>query len=149
MTTIAYRDGIVAADSQTHNGDWKSPTPATKLLRRNGFLYAMCGDVAASQAILAWISSQSGPQPNGDATVIRFCAGEVMVFSAGTQFVEDAHFRAWGSGTPVALGAMHAGCSAKDAVRIASLVDPYTGGPVVWMRVSDPDIATDIDPLDR
>lgn len=147
MTTIAYRDGIVAADSQTHNGDWKSPTPSNKLLRQGRFVYAKCGDFAAAHAILAWIEKPEGPQPNGNATVIRFSADEIMVFSDGISFVEDASFRAWGSGTPPALGALHAGCSAEEAVRIAALVDPYTGGPITWMRVATAD--DDTDPLGR
>lgn len=42
-------------------------------------------------------------------------------------------FYAIGSGAKVALGAMHAGATAQEAVEIAKLVDPYTGGDVKTM----------------
>lgn len=45
-------------------------------------------------------------------------------------------FYAIGSGAKVALGAMHHGASAQEAVEIAKLVDPYTGGEVKTMELS-------------
>lgn len=135
MTTICFRDGIVAADSRTSSGGWTNPAPEQKLLKEGAAIFALCGDWADCAALKHWIDHPDGPQPNGDCTVIVFKGGEVTLFSAGGSFIEGAPFRAWGSGTPVALGALHAGCSAEEAVRIACLVDPYSGGPVSSMKV--------------
>ncbi len=99
-------------------------------------VFALCGDWADCAALKQWILHGDGPQPNGDCTVVVFKAGEIKVYSAGGSFIESAPFKAWGSGTPVALGALHAGCSAEEAVRIACLVDPYSGGPTTFMKVT-------------
>jgi len=46
--------------------------------------------------------------------------------------IEETHepFYAIGSGTKCALAAMHCGKSAEEAVEIAKLIDPHTGGKV-------------------
>lgn len=138
MTTIAFRDGIVAADSRTSSGGgWINPSPETKLFREGDAVIALCGDWADCAALRQWIANPDGPQPNGDCTVIVFRLDEVRVYSSGGSFVETSAFRAWGSGTPAALGALHAGCSAEESVRIACLVDPYSAGPIMTMKVSE------------
>lgn len=50
--------------------------------------------------------------------------------------IEEA-FYAIGTGGNVALGAMHRGATAHEAVEIAKLVDPYTGGDVVKMSLNN------------
>jgi hypothetical protein len=45
-------------------------------------------------------------------------------------------FYAIGSGAKEALAAMHCGKSARDAVRVAASIDPYTGGRIVTMRLA-------------
>lgn len=137
MTTIVFRDGIIAADSRTHGGGWLNPWDRMKLEELDGVVFALCGDWAALSALKSWVLSPEGPQPGGDCTLIVFRNGEVTVYSDGGFYVETAPFAAWGSGTPVAYGALHAGCSAEEAVRIASLVDPYTGGPITTMKLRE------------
>lgn len=137
MTTVAYRDGIVAADSRTHIGDWIVPGATEKLVRVDGKVIAQIGDMAVCAAILGWIDRPEGPQPTGNATVVVFCGGEVFIHSDGGMVIEqhDRPFMAWGTGAPVAFGAMYAGADAETAVRIACDVDLYSGAPVMAMRV--------------
>lgn len=135
MTTIVYRDGLVAADSRTNNGGWIDPGSRSKLERVDGAVFAYCGDWAICTAIRAWLKEPNGDQPNGDATVIVFRDGKIFVYSDGSYFEENDGFHAWGSGTPVALGALYAGCTAYEAVEIACQVDLYSGGPVVQLEV--------------
>lgn len=138
MTTIVYRDGVVAADSQTSAHDCIDPGPRSKLERRpNGDVYAIVGNWMDGVALKEWIIQDGGghkgtPQPNGDCTVIVFSQGAVSVFSNGGSYDENPDpFRTWGTGSPAALGALYAGASAAEAVAIACKIDPWSGGPVL------------------
>ena len=46
-------------------------------------------------------------------------------------------FYAIGSGAHFALGALHRGRTAEEAVRVAEVFDQYTGGPVEVVRASE------------
>src|SRR5437868_819710 len=130
MTTVVYRDGILAADSRGTCAGWITPAKETKLFRlQDGRAAAVTGQWAIAKKLLDWVQGdRSAPQPEGDARVIAIGKGKIEVFEDGASYIEAAKFAAWGSGFPPALGALHAGASAEDAVRIACLVDPSSGG---------------------
>lgn len=136
MTTVAYRDGVMAADSRGTLSGWVLPGRETKLLRlKDGRVAAITGDSAQGEALLLWIrGDRSSPQPRGECCVI-VAGRRLQIFENGHHYLEPAKFMAWGSGMPVALGALHAGATASEAVRIAGLVDPATGGKIVSMKV--------------
>jgi ATP-dependent protease HslVU (ClpYQ) peptidase subunit len=53
MTTIAYRDGILAADGRTTYGDTIFTDNSRKIHRlSDGALFALCGDVSYVQPML-------------------------------------------------------------------------------------------------
>lgn len=135
MTTIVYRDDILAADSRGSCSGWIQPGKETKLFRlSDGRAAGVTGQWAVARKLLSWVESdQSTDQPDGDARVIAV-GKKIEVFEDGHSYIENAKFMAWGSGMPPALGALHAGASAVEAVRIASLVDPSTGGKVISME---------------
>lgn len=138
MTTIAVRDGIMAGDSLGTVSGWKQPGRERKLFRLdNGCIAGLSGDVAQGHVLLAWVKSdRSEEQPKGDARISLLHPNKrIEVFEDGGSYFENAPFMAWGSGMPAALGALHAGASAKEAVRIASLVDTLTGGKIITMAL--------------
>lgn len=137
MTTIVYRDGIVAADSQlSTGGDWSSPWPAKKLERHGDDILGLCGDWAAVRVLKAWVlGGFEGDQPTvGNCTLVQITPDQLICYSQGAMILEPGEFLSWGSGAPVAMAAMLAGASAKEAVRIACQLDPWSSGPVTWMR---------------
>lgn len=147
MTTIAVRNGIIAADSrttvQTDEGGARV-FQCEKLYRRfpgeaKEAILATAGESFSSLVFVDWYGSGKEPPEllvHGDAdfTVLaltrtglfeydKWCRGEKVL---------DA-FYAVGSGAKAALGAMHMGASAKRAVEIACLIDPYSALPMtVW-----------------
>jgi ATP-dependent protease HslVU (ClpYQ) peptidase subunit len=56
--------------------------------------------------------------------------GGIALVEEGTFLIVPEPFAAIGSGKGVALGALHAGASAVDAVKAAMKVDVYSGGRV-------------------
>jgi 20S proteasome alpha/beta subunit len=137
MTTIAYRDGVLAADTQMTAGGWIRPGRAKKLMRlEDGTLLGICGTYATALKAMSQAAAGEDVKTVEDDTVVRIAPdGSIDIFQAGASYaLEGAEFYAWGSGHSVALGAMHAGASAEEAVRIATLVDNETGGDVVSVR---------------
>ena len=140
MTTIAYRNGVVAADRRVTNAGWIVSDLDKKLTRLDdGRVLAESGDSCAIGALKEWVTCpQSATQPNGDCKIIEFTGDKITVYEGGGAYAlnPDA-FYAWGSGFPAALGALWAGADAEKAIEAAAMVDPCTGGGVDVMRIGN------------
>ena len=142
MTTIAYRDGVVAADSRNFIGGWKQPYPAQKLFRmKDGSVCAVTGDYAVSVSLVRWLETdRTEDQPNlGEGgSVLHFRkGGEIDVYEMSSFFTVKPEFGAWGSGSPAANAAMFVGADAAKAVEAAAFVDDGTGGEIITMQVEE------------
>lgn len=142
MTTIAFRDGIIASDSLASYGDNKVPSDMQKLfVLVDGRIAGVTGNEGLWRRMLWWLQGdrkEQQPEPSNDKSytiVVLRTDGEVEIFEDGYHYIETAPFMAYGSGQAAALGALHAGCSAAEAVRIATLVDKNSGGAVKTLRV--------------
>jgi len=138
MTTIAFRDGIMAADTMISDSNVVRGRTSKVIRATQGHLLAVCGHSAMSLPFAAWIERRE-PQddlprlPAGAdfAAIVAYIDGRVAVFSEKflPQFVV-AEFHSMGSGGEVALGAMAMGASADEAVRIACRFDPWSREPI-------------------
>lgn len=155
MTTIAFKNGIIAADSRVTvssdaGGDRNFDTK--KLFRKTVHI-----DGQPMEVILA-TAGESAP---GSLFVEQWGTGKslseirelftyseadfsILVVTSGGLFEVDKWcvlepvyeaFYAIGSGSKIAMGAMEAGASAQKAVEIACKRDPFTALPVVTMRL--------------
>lgn len=149
MTTIAFRDGVFAADSRE---TWESDAGGTvsrtceklfrKRLGKRDVVIATAGGSYAGMIFVDWYGSGK-PVPDILADLDTEEDFAVLVTDRGKLFhgnhlcrlveVRDP-FTAVGSGYKAALAAMHCGRSAREAVRIACLLDPYSAPPIVSMR---------------
>ena len=146
MTTIAYRDGILAADSRVTYGEHQTARIHTckKLFRKRvtqgkksfDVIIATAGESSPGLVFVDWYGSGK-PVPDlflhlgGDFLCLVLTPSglfEYDVYCRGEEVSDD--FYAIGSGAGPALGAMHCGKSAVEAVRIAARIDPYTGGRI-------------------
>lgn len=159
MTTIAYRAGVIAADSrETYQTEAGGATVNTceKLFRkrvgRDDYILGTAGGSYLGMIFVDWfpgIKACQQPESGGKLPEILRDAHleedfDVLIVSRrGIYTVNhlcrpilclDA-FVAIGSGRKAALGAMHAGSTAKRAVEIACKVDPYSAPPVRTMRL--------------
>jgi ATP-dependent protease HslVU (ClpYQ) peptidase subunit len=140
MTCIVYHvaDETMAADTATfvHNGNTRMPGHVKKIWRlKDGSLMGHAGTRRQADLLKRWIEDGSNgnvPAPVDDVTaLVVFPDGTMTVYDGKSErTVEGAPFYAIGSGADAALGALFAGATAKEAVEIASLVDPWTGDEV-------------------
>ena len=153
MTTIAYKDGIMAADSKcTDSWSGAFVTKTHKIWRlKNKALVGQCGDADSRDVFALLENATPRKMPTRQALADTKCSGSYIVaFPKGQVFLVDIETRdmgdgaewsgsslemeerwcAVGSGQQFALGAMAAGKSAQDAVLIACRYDSFSQAPV-------------------
>lgn len=144
MTTIAYRDGVLAADS----GNWHSNVlyrSALKVARGpDGSLHGVTGSAADAETYIRWVQSgMEGDAPKPDAInreegrsafialVVPPSGDLVRVWTAyGWEDHHGVQFMAVGAGSEMAIGAMAAGATAEQAVAIVAEHSTYAALPV-------------------
>ena len=144
MTTIAYRDGVLAADRLctvgTHRDAW-----VPKIRKRGPILACGCGTWPVVLTFLDWFSD--GMPADRQPTMTGHCAKEDG--SSGFLFLPDgrflhlspsgwswkrAPFYALGSGADYCYGAFSMGATAEEAVRAALVHETASGGPIDVLR---------------
>lgn len=140
MTTIVYRDGILAADSRGYSGDQTAIGNKMKIHRlADGTIFGIStNNVGGDSLIKNWIEDGCKHPENGDVKPDSFSIlmikknGEVFFANDNYGFSGplDAPFYAIGSGRKYALAALHLGKSAVEAVEVACIFDLWSGGPV-------------------
>lgn len=142
MTTIAYRDGVLAADTAMCQGGVMMGNTIKIVRREDGDMAGSAGDASYNFAFAAWfLAGEIGPAPKAeqddqsfDRGVIFRKSGIMDVFEPRGQFQATAPYFAFGSGKESALGAMFAGADAITAVQAALKFDPHTGGDLTILR---------------
>lgn len=138
MTTIAYKDGIIAYDSRATRGDLISCDNANKCFKYKGVLFFICGAVADAKHLAECYVENK--QPNQNADIAAYVVDNGRVFRVGIDggvfFVEDSrNVDAMGSGCLSALTAMDMGADAITAVKMAAKRDVNTGGKIRHYKV--------------
>jgi ATP-dependent HslUV protease subunit HslV len=134
MTTIAYRSGTLAGDTQV-SGDIK--TYSTKVFKlKNGSLAAGAGDFSSIHAFIDWLQRPKSERPDlthdddFEALVISE-DGVIEWYDQTLRSVPvEQEFYAIGSGAAVAIGAMEMGATAEQAVAAGIKWDTLSGGEV-------------------
>lgn len=125
MTIVAYKDGVMAADTAF----WCGPViegHATKIRRlKNGALVGCSGDGTIYQWFFDWIenhgakSDREKPDAGGFGALVVTPDGEVIRYGENCLPITlTGPFFAMGAGATFAMGAMAAGASAEEAVRL-------------------------------
>lgn len=143
MTVIAYRDGILAADSGAFGG-CTVQSGANKVARApDGTLYGATGSAADASAYLAWVRQGCpGEEPairrtkeaesEGAFSLLRVRPGcdPELVTAYGVETFEGNAYVAFGAAADTALGALHVGATAVQAVEAAIAHSQWAHGPV-------------------
>lgn len=141
MTTIAYRNGRLCADTQTSRG-YTVILGMTKISKGKRGLGGACGLASFCEGFQAWIRGEREEPPiaetrDGDADcglhIDPF--GKITVYEMGGCFILETPYFAMGSGRDQALGAMHAGADSRMAVEAAIAHDAYTGGAITVLEL--------------
>lgn len=141
MTTIAYKNGVIAHDTrQTRNGAIVSDD-CSKCQVVNGVKFFLAGLVCDERALIAAYFGTPSPVPvecsgyvvDGGKLLMIGHADETGLWK---QELDPANPDAIGSGSAYALAAMDMGASAENAVRAAMKRDIYTGGKVRTITIA-------------
>lgn len=135
MTTIAYKDGVIAYDGRQTRNDRIVSDSAAKCQVVDGVSFFLSGAVCDEKALIAAYFGTASPVPVE-------CSGYVVDDGKLMMVGHDDKTGIWkqeldlsnpdaiGSGAAYAIAAMDMGASAEDAVRAAMKRDIYTGGTV-------------------
>lgn len=143
MTTIAYRNGILAADARACAGDNIIGNVVKIARNKVGDLAGAAGLASYNFAFLEWFrNAEQGEPPkaskddgNYDRGTIFRVDGRIEVYEpTGKHCLGMTPYYALGSGRPEALGAMFVGADAEMAVKAAAAHDINTGGPITILR---------------
>lgn len=140
MTTVAYRDGLMATDSQaTLNNTTILPGESKKVWRlADGSIAAGAGNAFTIAGILSQAKAATEIKTDSYISSVLSvdASGTVRVHENGATIeVRNAPFFAIGSGAPAAIAAMHCGATAEEAVQAAIKVDVFSSGAVQTIRV--------------
>lgn len=144
MTTIAFKNGVVASDTGASNRGSRVGH-VVKIFARDGHVAGSCGDSGWNASFRKWFASgETGNPPeirrdahnNDDAKGVIFRRdGIIEVYESTGMHEVTAPFYAIGSGAAEARGAMQVGASAEEAVRAAMILDDGTYGNVLVLKI--------------
>ena len=142
MTIIVSHNGILATDKQCTKGSLKYPV--VKLLKWRSWHYAYAGEFNVGEQLIRWF--KNGQKVNefpeidleGYVTPLVVASAKTGVMSYEgdpnpIKFGWTTH--AWGSGAPMALGALKMGATAVEAVEMANENNIYCGLGVDWAQI--------------
>lgn len=142
MTTIAYKDGVIAYDSRVTRSGTIVSDNAHKCQVVDGVSFFLSGAVCDEKALIAaYFGTPSAVAVECSGYAVD--GGKLLMVGHDDktgiwrQELDQANPDAIGSGSPYALAAMDMGASAEDAVRAAMKRDIYTGGKVRVIRIAD------------
>lgn len=153
MTTIAYANGVMAADTLMSRGR-EITTGARKIFATGHYLVGFSGSYGVIPALLDFLRGEEA-STDGDATLFHKVWADkpdfaedfsvLLVNRRGTVFyggdtppvIVARPFEAIGTGAQFAIGAMAYGAGAKRAVKIATCLDAFTGGDVISLSLKD------------
>lgn len=135
MTTIAYRDNIMAGDTAmtdrgTYCGQYR------KIYEMRGALLGVCGCLGEVAKLRDWFIAGTDTAPpeftsdDSEALLVHLSGRVEWIGHPGRRMDITGDFHAIGSGFRLALGAMSAGATAEQAVEIACDLDIYTRRPI-------------------
>lgn len=147
MTTIAYRNDTLSADSRSVRHGWIAQDFPQKIRRlKDGTVAAFTGDIGPGEEGIVWLEKgRPEPQPDfDDVTLLHMREPGVLHIYEGKGCAEfRGPYCAYGSGYPAAMVALHLGCDAERAVQLAAMVDPNTGGEITILRLVEREKAID------
>lgn len=141
MTTIAYKDGVVAYDSRMTAHDMIISDNRDKKYEKDGVVFFIAGAECCNENIISAYFSRGYDENHTDISAFVYDDGKLFIAS----FDQDDIFYKYtldqsecytiGSGQRHAWTAMDMGASADKAVEMAMKRDVNTGGVVEWYRL--------------
>jgi hypothetical protein len=139
VTTIAVTKDEIGCDLQYTEGThkWKG-APKVIYFEPHELTYPVCpfyigfsgsaNDIVGVAEFFSRPESTKAPRVKDLKGAVLTAKGDIFVFDHYAKWIKMAEaYYAVGSGAHYALGALGSGASVKDAIKIASKKDPFTG----------------------
>jgi hypothetical protein len=140
MTIAVIRGNVIAADGGLWEGESLVGDQAEKVIRCRHGAFVVIGYCVA--AMVERKFNDLGPIPNRldlpDETTVVLLRNDGLIGFYEKDLEHDpirVPFYAFGSAAPVAIGALHMGATAEQAVEIAIKVGPWAAGKVMSVTV--------------
>lgn len=137
MTTIAYKQGILAADGLITMPGGVAGFNAIKIGMHNNILWSASGDAGWCKYFVDWCYNglpghfREPPNDATGGTIYLPDDSLVQCHSHGYEYRAGLPFWADGSGADYAMGAMEVGATPEQAVQVAVKWDHHSGGRIV------------------
>lgn len=155
MSTVAYKDGVFAADTQMTWGD-EPDFEFPKIYKIGDWLVGMAGAASIQRPYYDWIkiAQEQSDDPSewyryeenlkihpehGGTVAIANRDGELWTLQSGWAVRSGHDYIAFGNGGDYAMGAMQFGATAAEGIAVARLYDVYTGGKIITVDFDCPD----------
>lgn len=137
MTAIAYRDGVIAADTMTVISTGAKVVDREKVFKYKGHLFGVCGDDCPEpEELKEWFDHSTSLRVFKFVCLMVEPNGSISIFGQDGRLLPIRQkFFAIGAGAAVCLGAMELGASAAQAVKAAIKWCDQCGGSVVQRRL--------------
>jgi len=145
ISTIAYRDGVIASDSLVMCGHIRAGYTKKITKTSEGYLLGAAGsladlnkffDVFEANQSEDIVFSKDMDFDNFEGMIVTPKGKVYIVENSGYPFHIEADYYAVGSGTELAKGAMAMGASSVDAVKVAIELSNESGGKVNVERLN-------------
>ena len=134
MTTIAYKDGLIAYDSRITQGDTIIDDNHDKSECYNKVRFFLAGPSCTMDDIISMYFGGKFKEITSNALAYDYNIHKLFLVGVGSYFWKDEikkdRIAAIGSGTDHALTAMDMGATAEEAVEMAMKRDICTGGVI-------------------
>lgn len=127
MTTIAVKDGIMAADSMVSSSYGRK---ATKIRKIRGSYYGVAGNWDDALQFFEWREKGGDPPSMDDISALEI-RKKTLYYWSGSVAEKIKPPYAIGSGADIAMGAMSFGATAEEAVKLACKLDDTSCLPVI------------------
>ena len=144
MTTIAYKDGVLAGDTRVSDDDGFVWTDSFRKVfkLKSGCLFGASGDTEGGEILLRALRRgiTLPALPDGaEIAAVLILPDRTIHISEGSIWLRwPEPFVAIGSGKKAAMGAMLAGADAQAAVAAGMKCDTYSGGHVQAVYLDAP-----------
>ncbi|QEO79853.1 proteasome subunit beta [Pseudomonas brassicacearum] len=142
MTTIAYKDGVIAYDSQITCGSTITYDDYQKCHEVKGVKFVMCGKTSDYTALQdAYFGAAVTKEVDASAIVVEgdglWCVGASVEDGFWKSPIMPGATYAIGSGADHAITAMDMGATAYQAVEMAAKRDTGTGGTIRTLMIGE------------
>jgi 20S proteasome alpha/beta subunit len=142
VTTIVYRDGVMAADSLICDGGIRVGTVRKITRSADGGLVSACGNLNEMVRFQDWAArgfpADARPEMRAEdfEAVVAHPDGRIFWYDKDLLGMEMKQpYYAIGSGFELAMGALWMGASAEQAIRCATELDVHSGGDIQVERL--------------